>query len=419
MKLRQLYQSQSVLIRGSFFAFLGGMAANFLTYLFQLATGRLLTPSDYGILISLRSLMVYAGLLSGAIQTALTKKTSEFSGQKKLNEIAKLFWVMLKYLSILALLVTILLLLSSSSLSNFLQIENLKLLFFLSLIAGINYLLIIPSGLLSGLLRFKALAAVITINAGLLLILSVAAIYLGQGLPGVLSAHLLAGLGAFGLGVFLLRQNICRPALPQAANHFIGEIAKFTGPTIFITVSLMAFYNTDILLVKHFFPAEQVGIYSSASIVGRIIFFATAIITGVMFPLVSGKQASGEKYKIVFWTALSLVLFGTICLSGIYLLFPTQIIRILFGQAYTAAAPLLPYFAVFMGLYSVLNLISSFFLAVKEFLIAPVLAIGALAQAGAIWLWHENLTQVINISVGVVGVLIILSFGIYFYHEKT
>lgn len=419
-KLRQFYQSQSVLIKGSFFAFIGGAIGNFLTYLFQLVTGRLLSPSDYGALISLRSLMVYAGLLSSALQTALTKKVSELAGKRRWEDIALLFWTALKYLIFIALFVTVIFCLFALPLGRFLQVRDLKLVFFTAAAAGGGYLLIAPASFLSGLWRFKALSLVAAASAGILLILAVAAISFGYGLTGVMVAQLIALISTIGLGLFLLQKNVRGPGLLRTKNNFASEIAKFTGPALLISISLMAFYNTDILLVKHFFSSEQAGIYSSASIVGRIIFFGTSMVTGVMFPIISNKKAAGEHYRAVFYGALGLVSLGAIGVGGIYWLFPCEVVRILFGETYSAAVPLLRYFAVFMGLYSVLNLVSSFFLAVKKFLIAPVLAAGALIQAGAVWFWHESLIQVISISTLVVGVLTVCSFALYFYpwHER-
>lgn len=416
-KIRQFYHNQSILIKGSFFAFVGGMIANFLTYLFQLLMGRLLSPSDYGVLISLRSLMVYVGLFAAALQTALIKKISELAGQKKWDEVARSFWITLKFLALVALVVVLFVSILALPLGEFLRVSDIGLIFVTAIVAGIGYLVIVPTGFLSGLWRFKSLAAVVTANAGMLLLSSVVAVEVGYGLVGVMWAHLLALIVAFSLGIFLLRENVRRPKMFLSRNNFIVEITKFTGPALLITVSLMAFYNTDILLVKHFFSAKQAGIYSGASIIGRIIFFGTSIITGVMFPIVSGKEASGGRYKLVFWSALGMVLIGSFGVGGVYLLFPAQVVSFLFGEAYAEAVQLLPSFAVFMGLYSVLNLFSSFFLAVKKFLIAPILAIGALSQAGAIWFWHESLTQVIGISTLTVGMLILGAIFLFFFQE--
>lgn len=414
-KLRRLYQNQSVLIKGSFFAFAGGMVGNFLTYLFQLVAGRFLSPSDYGTLISLRSLMVYAGLLSSALQTALTKKVSELSGEKRWEDIAFLFWSGFRYLAFTALVVFAVLCLLALPLAKFLQVLDLKLIIFSAAAAAGGYLLIGPASFLSGLWRFKALSLIIAVNSGLLLITALAAISFGWGLGGIMGAHVIAPLATVVLAVVLLQKNVRRSDFKLGKNNFVAEIAKFTGPTLLISVSLMAFYNSDILLVKHFFSAEQAGIYSSASVVGRIIFFGTSMVTGVMFPVVSGKKAAGEDYRAIFFGALSLVCLGAIGLGAIYFLFPTQVVRVLFGQTYFDAIPLLPYFAVFMGVYSVLNLFSNFFLAVKNFFIAPVLLAGALAQAGAIWFWHESLVQVISVSALIAGVLVVFSFGLFYF----
>lgn len=413
-KLRQFYHQQLLLIKGSFFAFTGGVVANFLTYLFQLIVGRLLNPSDYGTLISLRSLMVYGGVLSPALQTALTKKTSELAGEEKRQQLTTLFWTALKFLTLIALTLIAIFFILTSPLTSFLRVDNSKLVFSTALVVGISYLLVVPAGFLCGLWRFKALSLLGVVNAGMLLILSVAAIYLGFGLSGVIIAQFFALAIGLGLGIFLLKKNISAKGFGREKNNFIVEIAKFTGPAFLITISLTAFYNSDILLVKHFFNAEQAGIYSSASIIGRIIFFGTSTVTGVMFPIISGKKAAGKEINSTFWASLGLTLLGVIGVAGLFLLFPSQVVRILFGAKYATAVPLLRYFTPFMGLYSLLNLLANFFLAIKKFHIAPILLIGALTQVSAIWFWHKNLAQVAYISALIVGILLIFAFGLYF-----
>jgi O-antigen/teichoic acid export membrane protein len=64
------------LFKGSLIILVGTTVGNFLNYLYHLVTGRLLTPSEYGLLQSLISLTYFQSIIVGAYSTATIEKVS-------------------------------------------------------------------------------------------------------------------------------------------------------------------------------------------------------------------------------------------------------------------------------------------------------------------------------------------------------
>ena len=52
-----------------------------------------------------------------------------------------------------------------------------------------------------------------------------------------------------------------------------------------------------LILVKHFFSPHDAGIYAGLSLIGRVIFFFSAPIASVMFPVIVQKYARKENYE--------------------------------------------------------------------------------------------------------------------------
>ena len=92
-------------------------------------------------------------------------------------------------------------------------------------------------------------------------------------------------------------------------------------------------------------------------------------------------------------------------------LFPTQIVQMLFGDAYLAIAPLLWVYAVATMFYALANVVINYRLSIGS-TEGTYLAIAAgVTQVAALWVWHESLAQVVWIQVGLMAVLFVVLMG--------
>jgi len=246
-------------------------------------------------------------------------------------------------------------------------------------------------------------------------LVSVGLVALGFGLWGVTWGLIVSSVLAIAFSLLLLKKNL---RLSSPETLFVkNELLKYTLPTTVTLLALTSFYNADVVLVKHFFSPEEAGVYGSVVILGRIIFFGLSSVAVVAFPMAVEKYEKGENPFVVLCRSLLLVVPGVIVGVLAYFLFPRFLVTVLFGSKYLSATPYLGIFAVFMGLYAVLDLVSRFFLSIGNFRPVVFLVIFSALQIVLLSLFHQTLLQAIYVNIAVmVGVLAALGFDYAFGH---
>ncbi len=343
------------------------------------------------------------------MRTTATKFASKYKAQGDFEAVTEaLVWTS-KATSFLGLTFLGLAFVFRNQLAEFLKIANplLPVLFFgfvaLSLTASS------PLGFLRGLLRFKAFSLMSFLGPFLKFLFGVGLAALGFGLWGVTWGLIISSGLTIVVALLLLRKNL---RTSFTGSSFVKtDLLKYALPTTVTLLALAAFYNTDVILVKHFFSPEEAGIYGSVVMIGRIIFFGLSSVVMVAFPMAAEKQERGENPFAVLHKSLLLVVPGALIGVLVYFLLPRFLVTLLFGSQYLAAVPYLGVFAVFMGLYAVVDLISRFFLSIGNFRPAIFLAIFSVLQIALLCFFHETLDQVIYGNIVVMtGVLATLGF---------
>jgi O-antigen/teichoic acid export membrane protein len=190
-----------------------------------------------------------------------------------------------------------------------------------------------------------------------------------------------------------------------------GEIIKYSLPVLGVTIIFSILTQADMVLVKHYFLAQQAGLYASAAVLGRAILYLPAAIIIALFPMVTelhslNKDASHILKKGLVYTAL---------LAGggvlLFWIMPEFLLGFLFGQRYLAAAPLLGIFGLAMFPMAMLGILISFNLARNQVKLIYPLLVGAIIQITLIHFYHQTLNQVLWIIVGMGTLLFITNLG--------
>ena len=161
-------------------------------------------------------------------------------------------------------------------------------------------------------------------------------------------------------------------------------------------------------VVKHFFDATTAGRYAGISTVARMIFFLTAPVAQVLLPSVK-MHASAKHNRDLLLKSLALV----ISLGGItwlaFVLFADKIISVLMGHAFTTYAHLLGKLSLAMVVISVLNLVVSYYVALRRYGVAIVVIVGAGITATLLALHHQTLDNIVSsLLYGSVSMLVLL-----------
>src|ERR1035437_2786774 len=394
------------LISNSVYIFIASMVGNVLAFFLNLFLARSLSYVDYGIFASLMSVIVLASIPAASINTLLIRFASEYYSKGQIDHLKDFYKKVLKFIFAFSILVLLAFIIFSPLITAFLHLDNFWYVIVAGLCVVMGYIQILNSGFLYGIMKFRFASFSIIFSSLIKLGVGVLLVFLGLRAFSGLGALLFMGLAAF-LVAFIPLKFIFAKKIESEVKVPTQEIFKYAFP-VFITVLFMtSFTSIDVILVKHFLSPTMAGYYSGISLIGKVILYFTATIPIVMFPLLIKRQAEGKNINNLFLLAVSLVLFPSILITGVYFLFPQFVITLfLGGRGYLSMAPFLGLFGLFITLYSVVNIFVNFFLSINKTKIISLLVGAALLQIVLLWIYHSNFYQIISISIIVLALLL-------------
>jgi len=390
----------------------GSNLGNFFAYIYHFVIGRLLSPAEYG---EVGAILSFLGLLSVLI-SFMGLVIVKFVSSAKENELDGVFSWFYKASVKFAILVAVLIMLMSPLISQFLHIDIL-IIALMGPIFLISTLTFILKSFLQGLLRFKILVISTNIQIIMRLLSGAMLILLGFSVFGAIMGYLLAGLIDF----FFVRWILKEFRTKKAKNLFKKnrEVFLYAIPIFISSFFTYALISIDVIVVKHYFSADDAGVYIVLSTLSRIVFFAVAPISGVMFPIIAKRKASGLAYKSVFRLSVLLSSAVIVGLLIIYKLLPTLVVGILYGPGrYSEAYPLLPWAGLFVALFALASLVTNYCLSLNMTKVVVLLPFALLTQIIGFVLFHETLMSIILVSIVATGALLLTLLGRIAYERE-
>ena len=388
------------LLKHSSILFSASIIAGFLNYFFQVYVGRMLGPSDYGVYSSLVALLYIMSVPSSTIQTSVAKLVSEYNPEYE--KIKYLLTHVFRKLTLLALLASVLFMISSVYLADYLRINSGIYFFILSILFFISFLGPVLVGALQGMQMFIQMGINSVAGTFFKLVFGVALVYLGFGVNGALLALVIGSFLAMLMALIPLR-------FLKGSKEVKSNISFFSTSMIvlFATIGLAFLPNVDLLLVKHYLSETDAGLYAAAALLGKIVLFVTAPVATVMFPkatVMHNKNNNG-----IALLRKSLLYTGSISLLNIavFIIAPEFIVRILFGSKFLGINDLIVYFAVALAFLSVTNAIVFYDLATRKYRFLYILGIISLLEVVLISLFHDSTLMVARILTALMAILFI------------
>ncbi len=387
-------------------------SANFifqaLNFFYHFAMGRLLGPADYGILGVLFSITYLLLAPVNTIQTILTKYTSNFLAEKRLGAIKSLFSRSLKKIFTYSVVTFAAFLGISYWLSNFLNIPNIWYLVLFSTFFLVGFIVALVRGFLQGLQKFKWLSFNLLAEGVTKLLLGLVLVLIGFKLYGAITAITLSLFLAFVLA-FVYLNNKMKSWKAETIDY--AGIYKYSFYVLAAMLLVTSLYTVDVILVKHYFDSISAGHYAAASVLAKVIFFATWAISWVMFPKAAEAFAKKEDHLKIFKKAFYFVLFLSVAGTAVYFLFPKFVINLLFGSQYIDVAPIIGLFALAMALFSISFVVINYYLSINKTKFVWFLIIFNILEIGLLVLFHDSLLQVVQvITLVMAGLLVSLFF---------
>lgn len=407
--------AQHELISGTFYIFLGSIFANFLAFLLNLFLARNLSYADYAIFASLLSVITLAAIPAGSINTVIVKFATDFFVKNENAKLKTLYLFFLKFVLGLSLFIIFLFFIFSTLLKDYLHIDNIWYVIVSGFVISSFYLNTLNTAFLQSLLKFKFMAFLGILGSFLKLIVGVILVILGYRVFGGLGALFSMTLGMYLAAYLPLTKILKQKSSDKKISLNTKQMFSYAVPTFITVLFLTSFTSTDVILVKHFFNPHLAGFYAGLSLIGKVIFYFTAPISAVMFPLLVKRHTTGKNFVNLFYLALILVILPSVAITSFYFVFPNFVINLfLGGREYLYVAKYLGIFGLYVTVFSLVSVCVSFFLSLNKTNISILVVLAAILQIILIYIFHSNFYQVIVVSLFVSVLLFIVLFFIFF-----
>lgn len=387
------------------------MVVNIINYGYHLVMGRVLGPVNYGVLASIFSILYLISVVPSSASVSIVKFISSAKGD---GEVYSIYNSLARFVFILAGIVSLVFMIFSPVMAKFLHIDNFLIVTMVSFVLFLSLITLVNQATSQGLLKFSGLVIPNLISAVVKLGLGIALVILGWSVFGAIFAVVVGAAISYLYSRWFIKKVL------TSKNNKSFDLKPFFKYSIPVLVQAFAFtslFTTDLILVKHFLPAFEAGIYAALSTLGKIIFFAVTPIVGTMFPIVAGRRSRGESYEKVFLLSFAMTLVISILVVIFYWLFPNVAIGVLYGKAYLSAKSDLVWMGIFILFYTLSNILVNFSLSLGRTKIIWLPLLTAILQILVLWYWHGSMLQVIQVSL-VLTVILFFACAIYLGYNR-
>ena len=402
-------KNNPVLISSSLF-FASTTLVNLGNYVFNLMLGRTLGPTlfaDLSVMITLLLILTFA---TSALSTTVAQFTATYTAQGNVEQVAALRRWGERCACVVGIVLFLMLAVSSPFLASLFHMHSLESFIILGCGLPLFFLLAIERGILQGQVNFRQLALSQQAEMWVRLLSALLFVALGWSVNGAVGGVVLSFVASWYVARRIKRSSSVQTQLFNRAEQ--ARFLRYIGPVVLGLLGQILINNSDILLVKHFFPSQDAGQYAALALIGRMVFFATWSVVMVMFPLVTRRQQKGEKHRSLLWCSLGIVALVSGCIILASLLLPGFVVNMLFGKQYLSIAPLLWVYALATAFYALANVIVTYHLSLGNGKGNYLVLLAGVAQVVGLYYCHTTLLLVVLVQVYIMaGLLLLLAIG--------
>ncbi len=404
------------LAKASLWLFVTNIATGILGYAYQIVMGRMLTPSDYGLLSAMVGLGLILPVPLSAAMLILTRKFAEYRARNEHDRIADLWFLARRWTVRSSIVATLLYLAFTPLIRGFLDVPSLWPIFLLGAWMIVLILSGVHAALLQGVQSFKWLGSGTLLTAVVKIVVSIALVAAGYGIYGALCGLLLASIAMWFSFSLASRRYVLTP--PLKGDH--SFTFRDTWPVVAATVAFTMMSQLDIVLVRHYFDSHEAGIYAAASNLGKAVMYLPGSIAIALFPMVAENDARSKGSAHLLMQAVLLV--GTLsgCGTLLFLIFPDFLIKLFYGDTYAASAEILRYFGFAMLPMALVLVAEHFLIAKGRVLFAYLFALMAPAQIIAVSYFHASLMDIVRVMIAFGMILVLVGYSLlWIEYQKT
>ncbi|HEY1265336.1 MAG TPA: oligosaccharide flippase family protein, partial [Terriglobales bacterium] len=390
---------RSRLLSGSLVLLTASVLVGAMNLLYNLVVARMLGPEGFGHATAVYTLLTMMSAITLSFQVVCAKLVAshELPEQK-----AAVYSGLLGRSWQLALFLSLFLFLARNEIAAYLNLPNPNLI----LVLGVGTAFYIPLGVrrgaIQGVYAFREFGLNLILEGLVRLGGAWLLIHLGLGVLGAVIAGVSGVIVAYFIGL--------PPSLKSGPpdRNILASFREGMQATVFF-VGQVVINNFDIILAKHFFPAQEAGLYAAIALVGRVVNMCAWSVVNAMFPMSAGAQAKGKDGGSLLLTSLLMV----VGIVGFLVLGLRLVPSVLWSAAFGSQFQLSNYGSIptFLVLYAITSGIYSLSAVIIAYEMSRKIANTGWVQLGfggalvmGIYLFHDSLRQMILVQ------LVLMSF---------
>lgn len=437
--VKRFFSSSMVLVVGT-------ILMSGINYAYNLFVNRLLTPTDYATYAALLGILALVLVPAGALQAIAAKYAADGLAENDPGRVGDLLRKLTKRLLPFCILGGLVFLLFPQWVAGIFNAGSedsiVRAIMIMSAAFIFQLLLPVNRGILQGSQRFFALSLNYIVDslgrfiAGMILLIPLTGQSFGQAVPAIfhgqlklfndlavplgIAATIIGSVAAYAIAFLPMREYFRNKSKRQIDTR---DVLRFSIPTLLMVVFSTILFNVDIIMVKRFslmaggITPDNAGEYATISTLAKLIFYVTGPMVAVMFPMVSDLVKRGERHVRLLLTTLVVVLAASLVTVGIFAAAPTTIIRILTPNYVHVANLLVPMTIIFL-VYSLVNVMTNYFLSIKNYRFLWPLGIMSLAEVVILVMYHPDILSIIQVVILTQTVLLAGLLGLYMFDKR-
>jgi O-antigen/teichoic acid export membrane protein len=382
-------------------------------YAFQVAMGRMLTPSDFTVLNATLALSALICSPIGAPTAVVSRQVAMIAVKGGGIAVRSLYQRWSQWLWAGSAAVVLIVAVAGLPIQNALRLPDLTILWLLTGMVVVNIVSMLAGTFLHGLQAFGWLAlvpivAVVSKIAICVFLVTVCGWGLHGALGGVVASMVIACCGL----LMAVEQMWCdtAPAKPVA----VPWAFRLVLPIAVAGIGLTTMTQIDLVLVNRYFEPSVASQYAPAAVLGKAVLYLPAGLVTAILPIVAASDARRE--RSIGHLAQALAATALLCSGAALFYFITgpRLVSMLYGDKYGQAGSLLAIYGVAMVPMALAMVMQGFLFARGKALYCWAIAILAIAELLVIHAWHPSLVAVVgtvaafNTVLAVIGGILIV-----------
>ena len=373
-------------------------------YTFTLA--RLLVPTDYGVYVALISAFGILGLVTSGIQPTVARRVARSNAQFTLASVVRIATSTgSTSIAIATVIITAALIVATPSIQSEFGLASPWPVWLLVPLTALIVVTPALRGTIQGRRNFTALSALSTVDVVTRAVFGVTLGWLGGGVTGAIGAQLAGALiGLVATIAYLVHGDRTKPKPTEAVrptsepdasprHNWSTLVTSPESQSMIASGCILIMLTLDAALVARFFDAENTATYSAVTILGRSQFYLSATVATLLLPYAASPGPGNSRTALSYGLAVT----GGLNAAGLIVLIaiPDLVVRVLYGQAYASAAPLLWHYGLHAMMLSLGNVVATYLIGCGNRSIGIVALACTAFQIAAVTLWHPTLDAVI------------------------